>query len=317
MARRPFGATAEGRRVQQMLGVGAQVQGGPLAQAGPQPPDLVGTGPAAAVPPPCHWALLLPGDACALDLLFFGVPRGLHPAVFAARCAAAGVPRLAEGRFQRHGKLVRVTITDRALVVWLCKYGVAGYSKHLRYTQGWRCAADVPAGRGRGAATPFGSCAAAAQAEREFDLLVQRLTGGRQSTPSRQVLPATAPQVGSRRLGLRLGSWNVAEGIAARAGGSRLGKRTSSLTRSRRGHSPLWPSRRPGRGLAASSAATHATHGTQTAGWLRPQPTAASASWCKTAPHCGPGLQWGSLTPNACTACGCACRVGAARRTFT
>lgn len=189
-------------------------------------PDLLAT-----MPPATHWAICPPPPGQAIDLIVHGVPRGLHPYVFGASCAAAGLPGLAAGRFRRQGPIVRLTLTDRRMILLIAKFGVAHFSKRLRRVCGWRCVANAPgcgdccvhqdrrmlqrayaefAGVVAGHA-PAGPAAGTPPPARRA--AARRLAGPAYRGRHRQ-RRASAPAARGGHPGLRIGSWNVRGGIA-------------------------------------------------------------------------------------------------------
>lgn len=201
--RRPLQDTRARRWLQEALGGGAQARRAPAVPASPSL-HLVHPALVAAIPPEGHWAICLPHDTHSLDLIFHGVPRGLHPYVFSARCADAGVPGLAAGRFRRQGSIVRVTLTDRRVILLIGKLGVSGFSNQLRRVCGWRCVVDAPA---CGPACVHQHRHVLVEAEKEVRDVIRQHGAG---------VPAQLPprlRSGTQR-GLRLGSWNVRKGIA-------------------------------------------------------------------------------------------------------
>jgi exonuclease III len=190
--------------VQQRLGGVTQVSGAPPRLAHPSlflvHPELVKD------PPQGHWAHCMHNGTDTLDLFFFGVPRGLHPAVFGAQCAAAGLPGLAAGRFKRLRDTVRLTLTDRSMVLLIGKFGIGRFSRRLRSTCGWRCVL--------GDTTCCRQCVhqdamTLASVEDRLRTVLQRICPAPQ-----QPVPALLPVRGGSAPGLRIGSWNVRKGIA-------------------------------------------------------------------------------------------------------
>ena len=178
-------------------------------------------------PPPGHWTHCLRNSTAAFDLIFFGVPRNLHPAVFGARCAAAGVPGLAAGRFKREGAIVRLTLTDKRMILIIGKFGVGRFSVQLRRVCGWRCVvgnihcSPVCVHRNRSAFV---------RAEGKLDAVLQQ---HRTAAPTAPPLPR-GPQP---TRGLCVGSWNVNKGVTSAEGAARQPVKAEELLHALRLHS--------------------------------------------------------------------------------
>jgi hypothetical protein len=214
-----------GRRAATAAGAGGcgQAGGSPAAPAAQQPAYLVHPSLVANLPLGGDWALCLPGNTRKLDLLFFGVRRGLHTTMFRKMCADAGVPGLAGGTVKKGRSTVRVKLVNIEMIKLIGKYGISLFSRELRRLHGWRCAALLPAGpqQQQGGETPFplthNSFAALATGEAVGSYPTTG-TGAQVTVPAPAgVGGVLAAQPNTR--GLRLGSWNANRGIASTEGG--------------------------------------------------------------------------------------------------
>ena len=139
------------------------------------------------------------GDAPHMDVMFFGVPWCMTPAIFAERLIAAGLPGFTMGKICMGRKVVRVRVSDHRMITLISTYGIAIFSKIIRHAYRWRCVlATVVASETTRVAVP--------------------LTTPSGLTVARPVPSLEAVHSDINRVGLRIGSWNVCGGVTSRGG---------------------------------------------------------------------------------------------------
>lgn len=82
------------------------------------------------------WRMQLGGGA-QLDLLVFGVRRGMQAATFRSHCFDARVPGLACGRVRWEGGHVRVRLDNERMTGLIAKHGAGAFSAVIRRAYGW------------------------------------------------------------------------------------------------------------------------------------------------------------------------------------